>query len=241
MKVIILAGGYGTRLAEYTSKLPKPLVKIGNLPIIMHIINHYIKYDFNEIYILTGYKYKEFEKFFLKKNNKAKINLIYTGLSTMTGGRLKSIEKLFDKSENFLLTYGDAISDVNIKEVIKIHKNNKAIVTATTINPTSKYGMLKLNKNKVISFIEKPKFLNHWINGGFFVINAQIFKYIKNKKTVLEKEPFEKIVSKKKFFCHKHSGFWQCMDTLRDVNYLNILFKKKHKIFSQFKNKKIFF
>ena len=225
MKVVILAGGLGTRLSEYTKKIPKPMVKINKKPIIFHIMKHYAKFGFKDFIIAAGYKQQVLKNYFRKKNFGWKINIIDTGPKTMTGGRLKRLKKYL-KNETFLLTYGDGISDVNINKLIKFHKKNKGFVTLTAVRPPARFGAIKIKGKKVTYFKEKSKLNEGWINGGFFVFEKEIFNYIKNDQTFLEKEPLSKIGSLKKLNAFKHNGFWQCMDTLRDKEILEKAFKK---------------
>ncbi len=225
MKVVILAGGLGTRLSEYTKKIPKPMVKINKKPIIFHIMKHYAKFGFKDFFIAAGYKQQVLKNYFRNKNFGWKINIIDTGPKTMTGGRLKRLKKYL-KNETFLLTYGDGISDVNINKLIKFHKKNKGFVTLTAVRPPARFGAIKIKGKKVTYFKEKSKLNEGWINGGFFVFEKEIFNYIKNDQTFLEKEPLSKIGSLKKLNAFKHNGFWQCMDTVRDKEILEKAFKK---------------
>jgi glucose-1-phosphate cytidylyltransferase len=226
MKVVILAGGLGTRLSEYTKLVPKPMVKIGGKPIILRIINLYKKYGFNEFYIALGYKGNVIRNFFKKRIKDVKINLIETGKNTMTGGRLKRLKKYL-KNETFLMTYGDGVSDINIKKLINFHKKNKSVMTLTAVRPIARFGSIKIKGDYVYYFKEKSSVDEGWINGGFFVIEPKIFKYIKNDKTHLEREPFEKLTKKKNIKAFKHKGFWQCMDTKRDKDLLDKIIKEK--------------
>ncbi len=226
MKVVILAGGLGTRLSEYTKLVPKPMVKIGGKPIILRIINLYKKYGFNEFYIALGYKGNVIRNFFKKRIKDVKINLIETGKNTMTGGRLKRLKKYL-KNETFLMTYGDGVSDINIKKLINFHKKNKSVMTLTAVRPPARFGSIKIKGDYVYYFKEKSSVDEGWINGGFFVIEPKIFKYIKNDKTHLEREPFEKLAKKKSIKAFKYKGFWQCMDTKRDKDLLDKIIKKK--------------
>ena len=242
MKVVILAGGFGSRLSEYTETIPKPMVKIGGIPILIHIMKFYSQYGFNDFIIALGYKSNVVKEFFLnyytlksnftvdsstgkisliqKKNINWKISLIDTGLNTMTGGRLKRLEKLIE-DDTFMLTYGDGLCDVNLNELLKHHKKSKKMVTVTAVHPLARFGELTIDeKNKVINFQEKPQTLQGWINGGFFVINKEFFQFIDNDHTILEREPLERIVKIQELAAFKHSGFWQCMDTKRDKDKL---------------------
>ncbi len=228
MKVVILAGGFGSRLAEYTKTIPKPMVKILGKPIIQRIIDHYVSYGHYEFYIALGYKGKVIKNYFLNKNlnKKIKINLIDTGRNTMTGGRLKRLTKYL--KETFLMTYGDGLSSVNIKKLIKFHKKNKKLFTLTAVRPPARFGAIKIKGNYVSYFKEKNNLDEGWINGGFFVIEPEFLKLIKNDKTFLEREPFEKLTKKRKLVAYKHEGFWQCMDTLRDKEILEKKIKIKN-------------
>lgn len=248
MKVVILAGGTGTRLSEETVNKPKPAVEIGGKPIIWHIMKIYSLYGLNEFIICCGYKGNILKEYFLNyftnnsdikinfRNNKVSIlkkpnenwsiTLVDTGKDTMTGGRIKRISHLINKNEDFCLTYGDGVSDVNIKKLIKFHKNHKKIATVTAVQLHGRYGTLTLNKknkNLISNFIEKPKDDTSWINGGFFVLNQKILKEIKSDSEIFERKPLENIASKKNLMAYKHKGFWKAMDTLNDKNYLENL------------------
>ncbi len=225
MKVVILAGGLGTRLSEYTKSIPKPMVKINGKPILLHIIEHYLKYGFDNFYIALGYKGKIIKQYFKNiKNLKYKVHLIETGLNTMTGGRLKRLKKKIG-NETFLLTYGDGISDVNLNQLVKFHKKNKKLITLTAVRPPARFGAIKIIGNKVKTFKEKSKLDEGWINGGFFVIEPKFLNYIKGDSTFLERDPLEQASRKKQLFAYKHNGFWQCMDTKRDKDYLERILK----------------
>ncbi len=227
MKVVILAGGLGTRLSEYTKIIPKPMVQINKKPIIHRIIDHYISYGFNDFYIAVGYKGEVLRKYFSKKrfNKKVKINLINTGKKTMTGGRLKRLKKFLN--ETFLMTYGDGLSNINLNKLVRFHKKYKKILTLTAVRPPARFGTIKLEGNIVKYFKEKNLLDEGWINGGFFVVEPDFFKYLKNDTTFLEREPFEKLTKNKKLVAYKHNGFWQCMDTLRDKKILEKNIKQK--------------
>lgn len=225
--LVILAGGLGTRLAEETKKKPKPMVEIGRKPILWHIIKHYEHYGFKNIIICAGYK-REMIKIFFKKNifKDIKINVIDTGLNSLTARRLVKIKKLLP--ENFCLTYGDAVSDIDIQKLVKFHFDKNSIFTISGVIPVSKYGSIKYDRgNKIIKFMEKSDFIDNFVSGGYFVLNKKIFKFINNKKNLmLEKEPMTNIAKTGKMYIYKHYGFWQCMDTLRDKLYLEDLWKK---------------
>ena len=219
MKVVILAGGFGTRLSEYTKTIPKPMIKVKGKPLIYHIMKTYAKYGFKDFYIALGYKGYEIKNFFKKNSFNWNINLIDTGRKTMTGGRLKRLTKHL-KNETFMMTYGDGLSNVNIKKLINFHKKNKKMVTLTAVRPPARFGALKLKGNSITYFKEKSKIDEGWINGGFFVIEPEFLNYIKNDQTFLEKEPLEKVCKKKTLVAFKHDGFWQCVDTKRDLEKL---------------------
>ncbi len=227
MKVVILCGGLGTRLSEETAVKPKPMVKIGNKPILQHIINLYSKYGYKEFILALGYKGYYIKNYFKKNTEKKiKIHLVNTGKNTLTGGRLLRLKNFFQKDEDFMLTYGDGVSNQNIKKLKNFHYKNKKIATMTVVRPPVRFGEVRLKNNLITSFKEKPQSSNSWINGGFFVFNSKIFKFIKNDKTMLEREPLEILQKKKELLAFKHQGFWQCMDTLREKNYLNKLYKE---------------
>ena len=226
MKVVILAGGYGTRLSEYTDTIPKPMVPIGGKPIIEHIMNIYSNFGHNEFYIALGYKGEEIKKYFEKIENNWKINLIETGSDTLTGGRLKRLEK-FLSQDTFLLTYGDGISNININELVEFHKNHKKMVTISAVRPPARFGALSLIGSDVLKFQEKKQLGESWINGGFFVIEPAFFKFLKGDQTVLEKEPLENLTKQKELKAFKHEGFWQCMDHKLDKDYLEELILTK--------------
>jgi glucose-1-phosphate cytidylyltransferase len=247
MKAVILAGGYGTRISEETQLKPKPMVEIGGKPILWHIMKHYSVHNINDFVICLGYKgymIKEyFANYFLHmsdvtidvKNNKMevhrkfsepwKITLVDTGEKTMTGGRAKRISKYIDGT--FCLTYGDGLSNLDITASIKQHKKNKMIGTLTTINPTSRFGKIITKNQKIIKFEEKPSLKSDLINGGFFVFEPEIFNYIKDDNTILEREPLEMLTKKGKLGAYKHDGFWHPMDTLREKNNLEDMWAKR--------------
>ncbi len=227
MKVVILAGGFGTRLSEYTQKIPKPMVKINNKPILIHIIEHYLKYGFKEFYIALGFKANYIKKYFKNKKINYQINLIDTGLNTMTGGRLRRLKKFFSRNEDFMMTYGDSVSNVNLKKLKKFHEKQRSLVTMTTVKPTARFGAVKIRGDKIIYFKEKSNVDVGWINGGFMVINQKFLNYIRSDSTFLEKEPLEKACKTKQLSAFKHTGFWHCMDTKRDKDRLEKIFKSK--------------
>jgi glucose-1-phosphate cytidylyltransferase len=238
MKVVLLAGGFGTRLSEETEIKPKPMVEIGGKPILWHIMKIYSHYGFNEFIVCLGYKgyvIKEyFANYFLhmadvtfdmaenkmevhQKNAEPwKVTLVDTGDNVMTGGRIKRIQP-YVGDEPFMVTYGDGVSDVNIRDLVQFHKKNGKIGTMTAVQPSGRFGSLNISENnKVESFKEKPKGDGSWINGGFFVFQPEIFNYIDGDSIVFEKEPLEKLAADNSLFSFEHSGFWKPMDTLRE-------------------------
>jgi|TARA_B100001173_G_C15785832_1_gene461318 glucose-1-phosphate cytidylyltransferase len=225
MKVIILAGGKGTRIPEYTSKIPKPMVKINGVPIIVHIMKHYSKYGFNDFIIALGYKGKVIKDYFKKNKFLWNIKLVNTGLNSMTGGRVKLLKNIIGNN-TFMMTYGDGVSNVNLKKLLNFHKKNKNLITMTAVRPPARFGAIKLEGNLVKYFKEKSKLDEGWINGGFFVIEPEFIKFIKNQNTYLEREPLEIASSKKELYAFKHYDFWQCMDTKRDKDLLDKILKK---------------
>lgn len=226
MKVVILAGGLGTRLSEYTKKIPKPMVKIKKVPIIVHIIKHYAKFGIKDFYIAAGYKKEIIKEYFKKKRLGLNINVVDTGQNTMTGGRLRRLQE-FLKNDTFMMTYGDGISDINIKKLIQFHIKNKNIATLTAVRPPARFGAIKIKGKKVSYFKEKSKLDAGWINGGFFVFNPKVFNFIKNDNTYLEREPLSKLGKLNQLNAYKHDGFWHCMDTIRDKEILEKKLKKK--------------
>ena len=227
MKVVILAGGLGTRISEYTKIIPKPMIRVNKKPIIYYIMKHYSNYGFKDFYIALGYKGHIIKKYFKKNNFGWNINLIDTGQKTMTGGRLKRLKKHLG-NEPFMLTYGDGLSNVNIKKLLNFHKKNKKLVTLTAARPPARFGAIKILGNKVKYFKEKSKLDEGWINGGFFVMQPEFLNYIKNDQTFLEREPMELLTKKNQLVAFKHDDFWQCMDTKRDMDNLNIILKNKN-------------
>ena len=225
MKIVILAGGFGTRISEYTKKIPKPMVMVNKKPIIVHIMEHYSKYGFNDFVIALGYKGSVIKNYFKKKKFNWKIVLVDTGLKTMTGGRLKRLKKILGK-DSFFMTYGDGISDIDLNKLLKFHKKNKKLVTLTAVRPPARFGAIKLVGNKVKLFKEKHKIHEGWINGGFFVIEPSFLSYIEDDNTFLEREPLETAGKKGQLYAFRHNGFWQCMDTKRDKEYLEEILKR---------------
>ena len=227
LPVVILCGGLGTRLSEETKNKPKAMVEIGKKPIIYHLIKYFEYYGFKNFFIAAGYKKEILSKYFKTKKFKSKIKVIDTGNKSMTGGRLLRLKKFLKQDESFIMTYGDGLCDVNIKKLVHFHFKNKKIATVTAVHPPARFGELEINnQSEVTDFIEKPQVKAGWINGGFFVLNKEIFQYISNDLTIFEKDPIEKLVKKKEISAFKHKGFWKCMDTLRDKIFLNKMWKR---------------
>lgn len=243
MKVVILAGGFGTRLSEETELKPKPMVEIGGKPILWHIMKIYDSYGFNEFIICCGYKGQVIKEYFMnyskyssdftidlsndtlyihnQKSESWKVTLVDTGLNSMTGGRIKRIRD-YVGNETFMLTYGDGLSDININDLVAAHKKNKCLATVTAVQPIGRFGALNLddNNNKVNEFSEKPACEGAWINGGFFVLEPSVIDYIENDATIWEKEPLQTLAKDGQLFAYKHKGFWKPMDMLKDKNEL---------------------
>jgi len=248
MKVIILAGGFGTRLSEYTESIPKPMVPIGGKPILWHIMQRYASYGHKDFYIALGYKSEIIKEYFLKfssinsdfsinltsgkmkiHNNNGldwKITLVDTGQDSSTGGRVKRMQPYIG-NERFMLTYGDGVADIDINALVDFHQNHVKMVTVTAVHPVARFGELKLDGNCVKSFQEKPQVTRGWINGGFFVCQPKFFDLIEGDDTVLEAHPLEQAASDGELMAYKHEGFWQCMDTKRDKDLLEELWTKK--------------
>lgn len=227
MKAVILAGGFGTRISEETYLKPKPMIEIGGKPILWHIMKRYSMYGINKFIICSGYKSKIIEDYFKKKYDNWEINVINTGDNTMTGGRLKRIEK-YVENETFCFTYGDSLNNANISSIIKLHKDQGKLATVTACHPPAKYGILKLENETVISFEEKPQRTNEWVNAGYFILEPQIFELIKDDSTVWEKEPIKQLISKNQLSAFKHEGFYKSMDTISDKNYLEKLWNNNN-------------
>ena len=227
LKVVILCGGKGTRIVEETTKKPKPMIKIGNKPILVHIIDIFKHYGFNDFILASGYKREIIVKYFKNYKKPTNIKVINTGKETMTGGRILRLQKLLKKEKHFLMTYGDGVSDINLNKLLKFHKKHKKIATVTAVHPPVRFGELKIKGSKVSKFEEKPQAKAGWINGGFFVLSNKIFRYIKKDSTIFEREPLEKLSKENQLMAYKHDKFWQCMDTLRDKIMLNSLWNRK--------------
>lgn len=245
MKVVILAGGFGTRISEESHLIPKPMIRIGNMPIIWHIMKHFSHYGHNDFIICAGYKQYVIKEFFANYylhtsdvtydfnngNNliihksdteKWKVTIVDTGLDTMTGGRLKRIREYLDDSKDFMLTYGDGVSNINLKDLLEFHSKNNSLLTTSAIQPGGRFGSLDIDEySKINNFIEKSREAGGWINAGFMVSSIKTLSYISNDSTIFEKEPLEKLALEKKLSAFKHEGFWKAMDTLRDKTELD--------------------
>ena len=226
MKVVILCGGKGQRISVETKNKPKPLIKIGKFAILEHIMQIYKNYGLNNFFLLTGYKGKKIKQFF-KRNRKYNITFIETGLHTGTAGRIKKFKKFLKKNENFHLTYGDGLSDQNINNLCKFHLKHNKMCTMTVVRPPARWGEVKIKKSLITQYKEKRAAESGWINGGFMVLNEKIFKLLSNKQDeMFEGKPMEKLSKNKQLIGFKHKGFWQCMDTLKEKEYLATLVKK---------------
>jgi len=214
MKVVILAGGFGTRLSEYTKTIPKPMVRVKNKPLIYYVMKLYARYGFKDFYIALGYKGNVIKNYFKKNSFGWNIRLINTGKNTMTGGRLKRLSSYLN--ETFLMTYGDGLSNVNLNKLVNFHNKNKKTFTMTAVRPPARFGELFIKNDVVRKFEEKNQVNMGWINGGFFIFEPSIFDYLDDDTTVLEHEPMEKLVNDGELMAYQHHGYWQCMDTIRD-------------------------
>jgi glucose-1-phosphate cytidylyltransferase len=223
MKVVILAGGKGSRLSEITKSIPKPMVRIGKKPIIEHIINYYMKFGFKDFIIASGYKHLIIKNYFKKKKISANIEVINTGAETLTGSRIKKLTSRL--TETFMLTYGDGLSNVNLKELLRFHKKENKMITLTAVHPPARFGELSIDNATVTSFKEKPQLQKGWINGGYFVVEPEFLNLIEKENVMLERTPLLRAVKKKQLVAYNHNDFWFCMDTLRDKIVLDTLFK----------------
>ena len=223
MKVVILCGGRGTRLAEETSVRPKPMVTIGGKPILWHIMKIFQHYGFDEFILAAGYKKEVIDEYFSKFDEFTKVEIIDTGRNTMTGGRILRLKQYLKKEKCFFMTYGDGVSDINIKKLLKFHKSKKKLATVTAVHPPVRFGELEIVNNEVINFAEKLQTKASWISGGFFVLDVKVLDYIKNDQILFEREPLEKLTAEKQLVAYQHKSFWQCMDTMRDKILLNKL------------------
>lgn len=247
MKTIILAGGFGTRLSEYTDLVPKPMVEIGGQPILWHIMNIYAHYGYNDFVVALGYKGEVIKDYFLnyyslksdftidlsngnanyhrKKTVDWKVTLVDTGLSSMTGGRVKRLQEYIG-DETFMLTYGDGVANIDLAKLVNFHRNHGKMATITAVHPAARFGELVISKDQSVqSFKEKPQTTQGWINGGFFVLEPEFLDLIKDDATVLEEEPLERAAQTGELKAYLHDGFWQCMDTVRDKNVLEELWQ----------------
>ena len=246
MKVVILAGGFGTRISEETINIPKPMIEIGGRPMLWHIMKIYSYYGFKDFIIALGYKSDYIKKFFLETINFSgdikiefkkgikkvdwcetddiTLELVDTGINTNTGGRLKFLENYLN--ETFLFTYGDGLANINITDLLNFHQKNKKLATITAVHPISRFGEISLSSNNtVLKFNEKPQVKNDWINGGFFIFNKNIFKYLRKDEEILEKYPLQKLANIRELKAYKHKNFWHCIDTIRDIEIVSNLIK----------------
>jgi glucose-1-phosphate cytidylyltransferase len=248
MKVVILAGGFGTRLGEYTESIPKPMVTVGGRPILWHIMKTYAHFGFNDFYLALGYKAEVIKDYFLHyhslnsdftvdltsgdiqphqvEKTDWRVTLVNTGIETMTGGRIKRLQS-FIGDEPFLLTYGDGVADINLNALVNFHKSHGKMVTLSAVRPSARFGDLDFDGDRVSSFQEKPQLHEGWINGGFFVCEPELFNYIDDDTQMLEREPLEKVVQAGELMAYKHDGFWHCMDTKRDRDILESLWSQE--------------
>jgi glucose-1-phosphate cytidylyltransferase len=223
MKVVILCGGKGTRLSEETRLKPKPLVEIGNAPILHHIMQSYRKFGFNEFVLPVGYLGDQIKEYVINNESEISCKVYDTGQETLTGGRLLRLYRELKNEKTFMLTYGDGIGNIDIRKLLDFHNSHGKIGTVTAVRPPARFGVMKLNGNKVEYFQEKSQTDAGWINGGFFVFNKEIFDYLLNDQTVLEDSPLKALTEESQLMAYKHEDFWQCMDTLRDKEFLDEL------------------
>jgi len=244
VKVVILAGGFGTRLSEYTETIPKPMVTVGGRPILWHIMKMYAHFGYKDFYLALGYKSEVIKEYFLHyrslnsdftvdlssgeikphqtDDTDWRVTLVETGRDSMTGGRVKRLQE-FIGNETFMLTYGDGVADIDLDALVQFHKSHGKMVTISAVHPSARFGELMMENDKVISFQEKPQTGQGWINGGYFIIEPEFFELIENDSTVLEKEPLEKAAEIGELMAYHHDGYWQCMDTKRDRDQLEEL------------------
>jgi len=245
MKTVILCGGLGTRLSEETTLRPKPMVDVGDTPILLHIMNLYSFYGYNDFVLALGYKGEFIKKFFLnfyalnndftvdlktgqieyykEAQKNWRVSLMDTGDNSMTGGRIKRLSHLLNGEKTFMVTYGDGVADLDMNQLLEFHKSHGKLATMTTVHPPSRFGVMSFDGDRVVKFIEKPQTEDGWINGGFFVFDKKVLDYISGDETILEKEPLERLAKDGQLMSYKHEGFWQCMDTIRDKNLLSKL------------------
>ena len=227
MKVVILAGGKGSRISYYTQKIPKPMVKIGGKPILSHIMSLFKYYGFDDFIIAAGYKKSVIDKYYKNSKNFKKIKIVDTGKDTQTGGRILKLKKFLKNENSFFVTYGDGVSNLDLNKLLNFHLKQKKIATVTAVRPPVKFGEMNIKKNKIVkSFIEKPSLNSGWINGGFFILNKDIFKYIKNYQSIFEREPLITLSKKKQLIAFQHKNYWRCMDNLNEKNQLEEIYKK---------------
>lgn len=227
MKVIILAGGKGSRISYYTQKIPKPMIKIGGSPILSHIMRIFKYYGFDEFIIAAGYKKKIIDKYYKNSKEFKNVKIIDTGINTQTGGRILKLKKILKNENNFFMTYGDGVSNINLKKLLRFHNRNQKVATVTAVRPPVKFGEMKIGSSKIVnSFIEKPNLNSGWINGGFFVLRNDIFKYIKSSKNIFEREPLVNLSKKKQLIAFEHRKYWKCMDNLSEKEQLEKIYKK---------------
>lgn len=250
-KAVILAGGFGTRISEESHLRPKPMIEIGGKPILWHIMKHFHRYGVKDFIILAGYKQQVIKEYFYnyflhtsditfdfssreqlqivhsRNSEDWRVTIVDTGLNTMTGGRLKRVQDYLDDDVPFFLTYGDGVSNVDIAELLRFHNNHGKLATLTAIQPEGRFGVMDIEGDSIRSFREKSVSDTGWINGGFMVLSKEIIKYIDGDSIMLEKEPLEKLASQGELNCFQHDGFWKCMDTLRDKEYLETQWNNK--------------
>ena len=246
MKVVLLAGGFGTRLSEYTESIPKPMVTIGGRPILWHIMRTYAHYGHKDFYVALGYKAELIKEYFLNYRSLNadftvdlatgaisphqiddadwRVTLVHTGMESMTGGRVKRLKSFIGK-EPFMLTYGDGVADIDLNKLINFHRSHGKMVTVTAVHPAARFGELVMNGEQVRNFQEKPQMGQGWINGGYFVIQPEFLDLISGDSTILEREPLEKAAEMGELMAYRHEGFWQCMDTKRDRDSLEDLWQ----------------
>lgn len=245
MKVIILAGGFGTRLSEYTEVIPKPMVSVGGKPILWHIMHHYARYGHNDFFLALGYKAEVIKEYFLNYRALSadftvdlsdgcithhqldpvdwRVTLVHTGDNSMTGGRVRRMRQYIG-NDSFMLTYGDGVSDIDLDKLLAFHRSHGKLVTVSAVRPSARFGLLQLDRDHVKQFTEKPQLEEGWINGGFFIVEPEFLDYLTSDETILEREPLERAAAIGELMAYRHEGFWQCMDTKRDKERLDELF-----------------
>ena len=233
MKVVILAGGFGTRLAEYTRTIPKPMVEIGGEPILTHIMRIFKSFNLDNFIVAAGYKKDVIIDYYKNSKEFQNLKIIDTGKDTMTGGRILRLKNFFKENENFFMTYGDGLCNVDLNELNNFHLNHNKLATVTAVHPPVRFGELEIEDKKVIKFEEKPQAKAGWINGGFFILNYKIFNYLENDNTFFEREPLEKLTKEENLMAFKHEGFWKCMDNLRDKLILDKMCNEKQMLWKK--------